>query len=327
MPTKIYNNVRQTFSSHDVVALVAFDAGAAAHISSWFSGSPLDLRIYAEGPAKDFFAKAFAQPIEASLASAINKSTFVVTGTGWASDLEHQARLLAHNNNISCAAVLDHWCNYRERFQWNSEEYLPDQLWVADIDAASLAEELYPNIPLFRLPNQWLDNLWSEVNAIRSSSSIQLSSMPSLPAKRLLYLLEPIRQFWPSNRCIAAVASPEAGEFQALHYFLDRLPYLIEYGWVASYEDIEGLMLRPHPSEPSGKYDDFIANAGHLLPIKLDITDSLADSLAWADATFGCETQALVAAMNCGLPAFSTVPPWAPPCRLPQQALHHLNRL
>lgn len=327
MPARILNNIRQIFGGQDVVALVAFDAGAAAHIASWFKSSPPELRIYAEGPAKDIFAKAFAQPIEASLAIAIHHSTFVVTGTGWSSDLEHHARLFAHKQGINCAAVLDHWCNYRERFQWYGKEYLPDQLWVADVDAASLAEEVFPNIPILRFPNQWLDDLRIEVSAIRNNSSLEFPSNSIRPAKRLLYLLEPIRELWASNTHTTSAASPEAGEFQALHYFLNHLPHLIESGWVACYEDIEALMLRPHPSDASSKYNDFIANVGRFLPIRLSVNQSLADSLAWADAAFGCETQALVAAMNCGLPAFSTIPPWAPPCRLPQRSLHHLSRL
>jgi hypothetical protein len=96
---------------------------------------------------------------------------------------------------------------------------------------------------------------------------------------------------------------------------------------VAPQHELEALALRPHPSEPAGKYDDLIADAASSWPIQLDRAPALAEALAWADAAFGCETQALVAAMACNLPAFSTVPPWAPPCRLPQATLRHLSRL
>ena len=117
------------------------------------------------------------------------------------------------------------------------------------------------------------------------------------------------------------------GEFQSLRYWVKQLPRLIEQGWVAPQHELEALVLRPHPSEPAGKYDALIAEVSASWPIQLDPAPGLAEALAWADAAFGCETQALVAAMACSLPAFSTVPPWAPPCRLPQAALHHLSRL
>ena len=107
-------------------------------------------------------------------------------------------------------------------------------------------------------------------------------------------------------------------------HWLEQLPRLIELV-VAPTE--EALALRPHPSEPVGKYDDFIAEASANWPIQLDCSPALPEALAWADAAFGCETQALVASIACNLPAFSTVPPWAPLCCLPQSKLHHLNRL
>ena len=144
-----------------------------------------------------------------------------------------------------------------------------------------------------------------------------------MPAARLLYLLEPIRLSWNTG---SPVESEEA-EFQALRYWLTNLPNLIDAGWVASSDELEAIVLRLHPSEPVDKYDDFIAGALGRWPISFDTSPSLPHSLAWADAAFGCETQALVAAMACDLPAFSTIPPWAPPCRLPQASLHHLNRL
>ena len=66
---------------------------------------------------------------------------------------------------------------------------------------------------------------------------------------------------------------------------------------------------------------------GRLLLGYRDPRSGLAEALAWGDLAFGCETQALVAAMACDLPAFSTVPPWAPPCRLQQASLLQLSRL
>ncbi len=162
---------------------------------------------------------------------------------------------------------------------------------------------------------------------MRSNPGYNAPPLPRQPACRLLYLLEPIRVPWRIHGGLAQSGKVESGEFQALLYWLEQLPRLIARGSVAPPSELEGLALRMHPSEPAGKYDALIAEAGRHWPIRLDASPSLASALAWADAAFGCETQALVAALACGLPAFSTVPPWAPPCRLPQVALHHLSRL
>ena len=307
------------------VAVCAHDAGAASHMAAWLAPLQPQLRLCVAGPAESLFNARLQPAINPNqiLEQALAGAQVLISGTGWASNLEHRARQLARQGGIPSVAVLDHWLNYRERFQWDGEEVLPDQLWVADAEAAALAKAALPNVSVLQLPNQWLECLCEEVKVIRSSGRGDHPSQPRRPARRLLYLLEPIRMIWSQ---VPGGAS-EAGEFQGLRYWLQQLPHLIDQGWVAPKHELEALALRPHPSDPPGKYDALITEARRSWPICLDRSSGLAEALAWADAAFGCETQALVAAMACNLPAFSTVPPWAPPCRLPQASLHHLSRL
>jgi len=301
------------------VAVCAHDAGAASHMVAWLAPLQPQLRLFLAGPAEQLFRARLGVATGSfpTLEEALAGAQVLISGTGWASDLEHQARRLARQRGIPSVAVLDHWLNYRERFQREGDEQLPDALWVADAEAAALATAVFPNVPVLQLPNHWLEGLCSTVQTLRSKTNPQLRR----PARRLLYLLEPIRVPWSQGPGGAS----EAGEIQGLRYWLQQLPHLIEQGWVAPQHKLEALALRPHPSEPVGKYDDLIAEAAASWPIQLDRAPALAEALAWADAAFGCETQALVAAMACNLPAFSTVPPWAPPCRLPHTALHRLS--
>jgi hypothetical protein len=279
-------------------------------MAAWLAPHAQQLRLYLAGPAQRLFkAEAQTHNLEACLA----KAQLLISGTGWASDLEHEARRLAKQRGLPSVAVLDHWLNYRERFQRNGEEVLPDQLWVADAEAEALARRTFPGLPVLRLNNHWLEELCQTVSKHRREPVQR-------PARRLLYLLEPVRVNWPHP-------SKEPGELQGLNYWLSQLPLLIEQGWVVPQDQLEALSLRPHPSEAPGKYSDWIRTAAEHWPVELDQAGRLAESLAWTDAAFGCETQALVAAMACELPAFSTVPPWAPPCRLPQASLHHLHQL
>jgi hypothetical protein len=303
------------------VAVCAHDAGAASHMAAWLAPLQPQLRLCLAGPAVQVFKSrlGMAPSSRHTLEEALDGALVLISGTGWASDLEHQARLLAHQRGIPCVAVLDHWVNYNERFWRDGEEQLPDALWVPDAEAAALAEAAFPSLPVLQLSNHWLEGLCSDVQAIRSNGG----SQPRRPARRLLYLLEPIRVPWSQGPGCA----PEAGEFQGVRYWLKQLPQLVKQGWVAPQHELEALTLRPHPSEPVGKYDALIAETAAGWPIQLDRASGLAESLAWADAAFGCETQALVAAMACHLTAFSTIPSWAPPCRLPHASLHHLSQL
>ena len=291
-------------------------------MAAWLESVQPQLRLCLGGPAEPLFKArlGFTTGSFYTLEETLDGAQVLISGTGWASDLEHRARRLALQRGIPSVAVLDHWLNYRERFQWDGEEVLPDQLWVADAQAAALAKAAFPNLPVLELPNHWLECLCKEVKVIRSGARGDHPSQPHRPARRLLYLLEPIRVPWSKGPAGAA----EAGEFQGLRYWLQQVPRLIDQSWVAPQAELEGLALRPHPSEAAGKYDTLIAEAAATWPIQLDPAPGLAEALAWADAAFGCETQALVAAMACDLPAFSTVPPWAPPCRLPQSSLLHI---
>lgn len=297
------------------MAVCAHDAGAASHLAAWLAPHHQRLRLCLEGPARDLFSMRLGLLPQYSLEECLEGACMLISGSGWSSDLEHNARLLARRRGIPSVAVLDHWTNYRTRFQRGGSEVLPDQLWVADAEALVLAQATFPDVSVLQLPNCWLTELSQAVKNMRSAP-------PQRPARRLLYLLEPIRVPWQGGPW-----PDEMGEMQGLLHWLDHLPRLADQDLIAPTEQLEALALRPHPSEPAGKYDALIRQARQRWPIRLDASTSLATALAWADAAFGCETQALVAALACGLPAFSTLPSWAPACRLPHPALHHLSRL
>lgn len=311
------------------MAVCAHDAGAASHLAAWLAPLQPQLRLCLAGPAEQLFNARLrtASSTWLTLEEALDGAQVLISGTSWASDLEHRARWLASERGIPSVAVLDHWLNYRERFQRDGHEVLPDALWVADAEAAARANAVFPSVPVLQLPSQWLDEICITVKAIRGNAAPSQLLQPNRPAKRLLYLLEPIRVPWSVGESRSLNDKPEPGEFQALRYWLQQLPQLIKLGWLAPQHELEALALRPHPSEPVGKYDALIAEFAADWPIQLDRAFSLAESLAWGDAAFGCETQALVVSMACGLKAFTTLPPWAPPCRLPQSSLLHICQM
>jgi hypothetical protein len=81
------------------------------------------------------------------------------------------------------------------------------------------------------------------------------------------------------------------------------------------------LRLRPHPSDPAGKYDHWLA---HHPGVVLDRHASLAQAMNSARWVVGCESYALVVALAAGREVWSSLPPWAPACRLPQAGVRKL---
>lgn len=287
------------------IAVVSHDAGAANHIVAWLQDIDRSQVVaYLDGPAILLWQQAYGAPPRLDLAETVASANTLLTGTGWASDLEHTARRIARQNGIKSIAVIDHWTNYRERFIRNGEEILPDEIWVSDPYARHFASTIFPTIKVTQLHNAYLEKVVEKVSQIRTQS-------PRPAGDHLLYLLEPIRQAWGTL--------PMLGEFSALNFFTAHLDRI-------SLSKHLQIRLRPHPSDPAKKYDAWLAQHPHLR-LSLDSSSTLAESLAWANVVVGCQTYGMVIALASGCKVFSSIPPWAPPCVLPHTEISMLSAL
>ena len=291
------------------VVVVCHDAGAAnlifAWLRDWAASGLLDshqFRLVLAGPTLDLWhAQVSALPhaeFHAETEVALRGACSLLTGTGWASSLEHHARRLARDMNIPSTAVLDHWVNYPQRFVREAEVVLPDQILVADSYAAEIAGSVFRGLPIIELPNTYLHD--------------QLKAITPKPEENrtLLYVLEPLRMDWGRGT---------PGELQALDYFAQRLHLVL--GTQAT-----EVLLRPHPSDPPHKYDDW-ARQHSGLGVKIDLCASLSESIGRSRWVVGAETFAMVIALAAGRQTYSSLPPWAHRCRLPHKEIVHLADL
>lgn len=288
-------------------AVVCHDAGAANLVIGWLKNSVnLRLRAHMRGPALRLWTEAFPEYPVVSLQDALQGVEHLLSGTSWASDLEHKARLMARSRGIPIIATVDHWVNYKERFIRDGMLVLPDEVWVADDEAFAEATQCFPDLILRQFSNEYLLAQVAQVHTLNTLRSPGKS-------EHILYALEPIRQSWSGN-------DTRAGEFQALDYFLLRLDSL-------GLSDKAEIRLRPHPSDEIGKYDEWIQSRRREFNVGLAPEESLAEALSWADCVAGCESFVLVISLASGKKTVSTLPPWAHACRLPHTGLIHLSRL
>lgn len=250
------------------LAVVCHDAGAANIILSWvesgiqFSPETAEtIRIFALGPAKRLLNNFDIGTVRrcASLEEAMEGAQALLAGTGWATSLELRALALAKRMGIRAVAVIDHWTNYRERFCIEEWRVDPEEIWVTDFYAKTIAERVFPDALIVLQVNRYLARAVERIKAIPMEVHVP---------PRVLYLLEPIRAVWAEGK--------EAGEFDALDYFLAHLDEL-SLGLVAE------VRLRPHPSDPPGKYARWLARQG-TPQVLLDGNPSVESSIAWADA-------------------------------------------
>jgi hypothetical protein len=282
------------------IVVAAYDAGAANHIIEFVRARADggEVRACMAGPALALWERAFpGTKGNLDPAGAFAGARTLVSGTGWASSFEHDARLLARQLGLEVIAVIDHWTNYRDRFERTGKIILPDQIWVTDEHALALARRFFSGVALVQMPNLYLDRLVREVASLQG----QVESPPD----HLLYLLEPIRDAWGER--------DRAGEFDALDFFIGNL------GLLATGVQLT-IRLRPHPSDPAGKYDQWMQSvAGQ--NVRLDDEPGLAQSLAWAGTVVGCQTYAMVVALAAGKRVYSSVPADAPACVLPHAGI------
>ena len=288
------------------IAVVAHDAGAANLLAEWtpYLGAPL--RTCLSGPAATAFRRRRPEIALLPLPDALDGAALVLTGTGWGSHLEHEARRLARLRGIESIAVLDHWVNYRQRFSRGGLEVLPDLLIVTDADAERVARESVPEVPITRWPNLYLER---QLATICESDARRAAHVP----QRLLVVTEPLHNRWSGDGRLA-------GELLAINYLFDNLAALS-----VDPRTVE-IRIRAHPSEPPDKYQAACV-ARPSLHIDFSDRGELADDIAWADTVAGCESYALVVALAAGRRTICILPPAAPQCRLPHQDLLHLKRI
>ena len=275
------------------------DAGGAAQVASMIRSMGLMPEwAILEGPAISVFERicgTIPPLIETQTMSGVRT---LLTGTGWASSLEHTARQEALKKGIYCVAVLDHWVNYGKRFERDGKVVLPDEIWVVDQFAEELANATFSDVKVYLKPDCYAEFEIPKISPIQASTP-----------NTLLYLLEPVRSKWGRE---------VDGEFQALEYFFQRI------GFLGLPEDLQ-VSLRLHPSE-SGKKYDWIRKQVKGIEVE-SCEKALSESIGGARWVAGVQTYAMTLALKAGRRVFSSLPPWGPDKVLPHSGIEYLREI
>jgi hypothetical protein len=282
------------------IALIAHDAGSANLLIHFLQASMIKPnKVYVSGPARKIWQNSvLANSLSNSIEEAISDCSVVITGTGWQTDIEHKARTLSKNKKLHTIACLDHWVNYEERFFFNGELVLPDEIWVFDKYAQILANKIFPETKTVLQTNFYLEHM------------VKLAKMekePDIP--ELLYLSEPIRDDWGKENI---------GELTALNFFFQNIEKL-------ALPDDYNFVFRCHPSEDENKYIDALDKKN--ICYSFDNNNAVSKSLGRAKWVVGCQTYAMVIACALNRHVFSCLPPTAPKLVLPNKEIYELRNL
>ncbi|MEO6079207.1 MAG: hypothetical protein ABIQ86_05450 [Steroidobacteraceae bacterium] len=288
------------------LVLCCHDAGSANLIAAWCAHDSGGIRLCAEGPARDIFARESPSLVPVSLEAAFKGAACLLSGTGWASTLEHESRRLARERSLPQLAVIDHWVNYAARFEREGRRILPDGFVVTDVAAENLVRHTFGSDASISVwYNAYLDREVAKVSALRACAAE--------PPRRLLVVLEPVRNDWQPG-------ATRPAELRALDYLISRLDEVLPKGVGRA------VRLRTHPSEATAKYEAWIAGR-HEVTVEMSTGGSLWQDLAWADVVAGLNSYALVVARTAGRRAVSYLPPGAPSCTLMAEGIEFMSRV
>lgn len=294
-----------------MLCVVSHDSGGAELLASYVARHGISCEFVLGGPALNVFERRIGNISPIKLESALVDCDEFLTGTSWESDLELKAVAAARTAGKPTTSFIDHWGHYRERFIRDGVECLPDILWVGDRIAENLARKTFPTTPVQLVLNPYFEDIREALPEIESSPTSR-----AVDGLRVLYICEPIGAH--ELRVYGDESHWGFDEFDALRYFFENR--------AALGQPLFGLVIRPHPSEASGKYDQIADEFGKITRIggKKSLLQEIVDS----DVVVGCESMAMVVGLIAGRRVISSIPPGARhQCSLPMHEIESLQNL
>lgn len=287
----------------DIVGVVCHDAGGAEVVSEWLLQSGLDFCCCLAGPALDIFRRKFEVINNTSLDLLVNQSDWLLCGSSWQSDLEKQAIKYSIKSQKYAVVCLDHWVNYEDRFIADGALTLPNELWVCDNYAYEIATELFPGVAIKIIDNPYLQKIKLDLaTAFSDENDTDID---------ILYVCEPIRE----HAKIKYGDEYFLGytEESALNFFFENIG-LLPF-------NVSRVIVRPHPSDPSGKYDWVLNYKTDLLDITIGGGSSLISEIIRSKCIVGCESMAMVVGILAGKIIYSSIPNEGRSCELPHKEI------
>lgn len=130
------------------IVIACHDAGGADAISSWLLYQKTSkIKFILNGPAKKIFRDRFGKFKKEKIAN-IKNYNLLITGTSHSNSLEIKSIKQAKKNNVFSISFLDHWVNYKKRFNRNRKNHYPNEIIVLDKAALKIARNSFKKIQI-----------------------------------------------------------------------------------------------------------------------------------------------------------------------------------
>lgn len=254
--------------------VVCNDAGAAYMMASYFFFSKKKINTILTGPALKIFKKfdlIYKNFDKRKLEFLVEQSTMIYTGTGWQTDLEKSAILLAKKHKIKVISFIDHWVNYRQRFLLNAKKILPDVILVNNKRAATQLK----------------------IDSFFKKSKIKLTT--NFYKKYILKKTKPFRFMVNNKFNILLISEPF---IKKIHGFSsqDIIKEFVKY-LKANFKKKIILNIRMHPSQREIDFKFIKEIKYQNIILKISNRENLEEDIIFNDLVIGCNSYALIVSL------------------------------
>ena len=259
------------------IIVVCNDAGGAASIASLLRMLNIQPEGIVTGPAISVFEKLKVKYREIDIHDTNFPEKLLIMGSSIYGGNESLALEDPRFENNIKIVILDHWMNYRERFNKNGK-VLPNQFWVTNNLAYELASQVFHETPVELIPDSQLALIRRTFHQLQGSRDV------------LLLIWEYQTQSEESLKFPIGLINTRIGQ-------LER--FCIENA-------IAKIIVRLHPSQSK---EDFESDITLLqidnVRVEISQNESLETDLANSVAVVGFSSTALYIASELGIPTYS----------------------
>jgi hypothetical protein len=261
------------------IAVVCHDAGGAEIVSSLSRRLNLDCKYSLFGPAILIFQRKIEGIVNQSIANALDGVDILICGTSSPSTYELEAISLARSRGIRSVAILDNWINYRERFVRLQQLIIPSEIWVVDKIAEQLASRALPEVSIKLIENPYKEDCLEMLTEVQNEL---LNDFERESFTTVLYVTEPTSEH--AERKYGDARYWGYTEQEAVKYFFENIKIIAP--------NALKIIIRPHPSEISSKYEFALSTLG--LEVIITKEHELISEIARVDIIAGCNSMAMV---------------------------------
>lgn len=290
-----------------MIGVVAHDAGGAELISSYVRQQGLECLFTLSGPARSVVTRKLGAIEEVGLEELVDRCDQLLCGTSFLADVEWRALGLARVAGKRTVTFLDHWVNYRQRFERHGVWQFPDEVWVGDEIGLAIAKRELPEVTMRLVDNPFFVDVRCALATIARTPATTVGL-------RLLYVSEPLREdglaLYGDERYWGYT------EEEAVTHFLSQAEV---FGPVAK------IVVRPHPQESADKYE--WVKKRFAFPIETGRSRTLLEEIVDCDVVAGCATMAMVIGLLAGRRVVSCIPPGGRAEALPHPEIERIEGL